>query len=85
SNIILDEGGTLDKYQGDGIVAFWNAPLDQPDHAASACRAALRCQQRLKERAGDFKATAGCELKARIGLHTGEVVVGNMGSKIRFD
>ncbi|MCF7967163.1 MAG: response regulator [Methylobacter tundripaludum] len=85
SNIILDEGGTLDKYQGDGIVAFWNAPLDQPDHAASACRAALRCQQRLKERAEDFTARAGGELKARIGLHTGEVVVGNMGSKIRFD
>ncbi len=85
SNIILDEGGTLDKYQGDGIVAFWNAPLDQPDHAASACRAALRCQQRLTERAEDFKAKAGSELKARIGLHTGEVVVGNMGSKMRFD
>lgn len=85
SNIILDEGGTLDKYQGDGIVAFWNAPLDQPDHAASACRAALRCQQRLKERAEDFTAKAGVELKTRIGLHTGEVVVGNMGSKMRFD
>jgi adenylate cyclase len=85
SNIILDEGGTLDKYQGDGIVAFWNAPLDQPDHAACACRAALRCQQRLTERAADFTAMAGSELKARIGIHTGEVVVGNMGSKVRFD
>lgn len=85
SEIILDEGGTLDKYQGDGIFAFWNAPLDQPDHAASACRAALRCQQRLAERAADFTARAGGPLKARIGLHTGEVVVGNMGSKIRFD
>ncbi|MDP1772716.1 MAG: adenylate/guanylate cyclase domain-containing protein [Methylobacter sp.] len=85
SNIILDEGGTLDKYQGDGIVAFWNAPLDQPDHAACACRAALRCQQRLAERAGDFTSRAGGALKARIGLHTGEVVVGNIGSKVRFD
>jgi len=85
SNIILDEGGTLDKYQGDGIVAFWNAPLDQSGHAACACRAALRCQQRLAELAEDFTARAGGELKARIGLHTGEVVVGNMGSKIRFD
>ncbi|TAN66545.1 MAG: adenylate/guanylate cyclase domain-containing response regulator [Methylobacter sp.] len=85
SNIILDEGGTLDKYQGDGIVAFWNAPLDQPDHAACACRAALRCQQRLTERGEDFTSRAGGKLKARIGLHTGEVVVGNMGSKVRFD
>lgn len=85
SNIILDEGGTLDKYLGDGIVAFWNAPLDQPDHAASACRAALRCQQRLTERAESFTDQAGAALKARIGLHTGEVVVGNIGSKIRFD
>lgn len=85
SNIILDEGGTLDKYQGDGIVAFWNAPLDQPDHAACACRAALRCQQRLAERAEEFTSRAGGVLKARIGLHTGEVVVGNIGSKVRFD
>lgn len=85
SDIILDEGGTLDKYLGDGIVAFWNAPLDQTDHAACACRAALRCQQRLLERADDFTAQAGGELKARIGLHTGEVIVGNMGSKVRFD
>ncbi|MDP3877922.1 MAG: adenylate/guanylate cyclase domain-containing protein [Methylobacter sp.] len=85
SNIILDEGGTLDKYQGDGIVAFWNAPLDQPDHAACACRAALRCQQRSAERAEEFTARAGGALKTRIGLHTGEVIVGNIGSKVRFD
>ncbi|BBL70618.1 response regulator [Methylogaea oryzae] len=85
TDIILDEGGTLDKYEGDAIIAFWNAPLDQPDHAVRACRAALRCQARLAEKAGDYQAKAGSALKARIGLHTGEVVVGNMGSRWRFD
>ncbi|MEN6585912.1 MAG: adenylate/guanylate cyclase domain-containing protein [Sulfuricella sp.] len=85
TDIILDEGGTVDKYLGDAIVAFWNAPLDQPDHASRACRAALRCQQRLEERADDYRSRTGSTLKARIGLHTGEVIVGNMGSRTRFD
>lgn len=85
TDIILDEGGTVDKYLGDAIVAFWNAPLDQPDHASRACRAALRCQQRLEERAEDYQSRTGSVLKARIGLHTGEVIVGNMGSRTRFD
>jgi len=85
TDIILDEGGTVDKYLGDAIVAFWNAPLDQPDHASRACRAALRCQQRLEERAEDYRSRSGSALKARIGIHTGEVIVGNMGSRTRFD
>ncbi|TAN50478.1 MAG: adenylate/guanylate cyclase domain-containing protein, partial [Methylococcaceae bacterium] len=85
TDIILDQGGTLDKYQGDAIVAFWNAPLDQADHASRACRAALLCQRRLAERAEAYRSWVGAALKARIGIHTGEVVVGNMGSKARFD
>ncbi len=85
TDIIMDEGGTLDKYLGDAIVAFWNAPLDQPDHAVRACHAALRCQRRLEVRAREYQAQIGTALKARIGLHTGEVIVGNMGSKTRFD
>ena len=51
TDIILEEGGYLDKYIGDAIVAFWNAPVDQPDHAVRAVRALLRCQRRLAERA----------------------------------
>jgi adenylate cyclase len=85
TNIIFEEGGTLDKYEGDAIIAFWNAPLDQPDHALRACRAALRCRDRLDERRAELKQKYGAELYARIGMHTGEVVVGNMGSHERFD
>lgn len=85
TDIILEEGGTLDKYEGDAIIAFWNAPSSQPDHAERACRAAVRCQQRLAERAEEFEARAGAVVRARIGVNTGELVVGNMGSKTRFD
>ena len=85
TEIILDEGGTLDKYEGDAIIAFWNAPLDQPDHAKRAVRAALGCQAALARRRAEFKERTGAELRARIGLHSGPVVVGNMGSHRRFD
>jgi adenylate cyclase len=85
SAIIKDEGGYLDKYIGDAIVAFWNAPIAQPDHAARACRAALRCQAKLAERQADFERQAGVALRARIGIHTGEAIVGNMGSHERFN
>ncbi len=85
TDIILAENGTLDKYEGDAIIAFWNAPTEQPDHALRACRAATACQQRLAARREEFRARSGHELRMRIGLHTGEVVVGNMGSRQRFD
>ncbi len=85
TDIVLEEEGTLDKYEGDAIVAFWNAPLDQPDHAIRACRAALRCQQRLAELQPSFQAMVGRELRMRVGINTGAVVVGNMGSNKRFD
>ena len=85
TDIILSSGGTLDKYEGDAIIAFWNAPLDQPDHALKACRAALRCQERLGELRGHFTEKIGRPLTMRIGLNSGPAVVGNMGSSGRFD
>lgn len=83
--IIQEEGGYLDKYIGDAIVAFWNAPLGQADHAARACRAALRCQRRLAELRPEFQQRTGALVKCRIGVNTGDVVVGNMGSRERFN
>lgn len=85
SEFILKAGGTLDKYEGDAIIAFWNAPLSQPDHALAACRAALKCNQRLLQRASEYEKRLGRVLWARIGINTGPVVVGNMGSRQRFD
>jgi adenylate cyclase len=85
TDIIMEEGGTLDKYEGDAIIAFWNAPLGQPDHAVRACRAAMRCQRRLAELRDVFTQRTGATLRMRVGLNTGDVVVGNMGSKKRFN
>ncbi len=85
TDIILDEGGYLDKYIGDAIVAFWNAPAAQPDHATRAVRAVLRCQRMLAERRAAYQQQSGVLLKARIGMHTGTVTVGNMGSRDRFN
>lgn len=85
TDIILEEGGYLDKYIGDAIVAYWNAPLSQPDHAIRACRTVLRCQRRLAEKREAYKQRTGATIKARIGMNTGEVTVGNMGSRDRFN
>ncbi len=83
--VIKEEGGYLDKYIGDAIVAFWNAPIGQPDHAIRACRAALRCQRRLAELRGPYEQKYGATVKMRIGLNSGPVTVGNMGSRDRFN
>lgn len=85
TDIIMEEGGTLDKYEGDAIIAFWNAPLGQSDHAVRACRAAMRCQRRLAELRDAFLQRTGAALRMRVGLNTGDVVVGNMGSRKRFN
>jgi adenylate cyclase len=85
TDIILDAGGTLDKYEGDAIIAFWNAPLDDPDHARRACRAALDCQRVLAGLRPEFERKYGRSLRMRVGLNTGPAVVGNMGSSRRFD
>ncbi len=85
TEIIHEEGGTVDKYEGDAILAFWNAPLVQAGHPVRCVRAALRCQRKLAELRPHFREKIGRDLKMRIGINTGAAVVGNMGSKSRFD
>ncbi|RMF08384.1 MAG: adenylate/guanylate cyclase domain-containing protein, partial [Alphaproteobacteria bacterium] len=91
SNAIMETGGTIDKYMGDNVMAFWNAPLDNPDHARDACATALEMLKRLEalnaERAAEAKAEGKpfLPLDVGIGINTGECVVGNMGSDVRFD
>jgi adenylate cyclase len=84
SETIRDHQGTIDKFIGDGIMAFWNAPNAVPDHAAQACHAALRAQERLAALRPQWEAAGQPAFKARIGLHTGEVIVGNFGTEERF-
>ena len=85
TKIVLDNGGTVDKYMGDCIMAFWNAPLDCEDHAEMAVKTAIECAEetdRLKE---DFKAKGLPDINIGSGVNTGTCIVGNMGSDTRFD
>ena len=90
SNAILDKNGTIDKYMGDAIMAFWNAPLDDPNHEANACEAALEMLDRLATLNAERRAEAEVnnqkflQIKVGIGLNTGRCTVGNMGSDMRF-
>ena len=84
TDIILESGGTLDKYIGDAIMAFWNAPLDCPDHAVRACRAAIANQERMVELRRELQAEGLPPIRMRIGLNSGPASVGNMGSTKRF-
>jgi adenylate cyclase len=85
TDIIQEEGGTIDKYEGDAIIAFWNAPLFLEDHGLRGVRAAVRCQEKLAELRPAFEQRSGKELYMRIGMNSGPAVVGNMGSTVRFD
>lgn len=85
TEIIEDEGGFVDKYIGDAIVAVFGAPLDDPAHAAKAVRAALRCQARLDEMNRTEALFRPRPLGQRIGLNSGTVLVGNIGSRRRFN
>lgn len=85
TDVILESGGTIDKYEGDAIIAFWNAPLYQEDHAKRALDAAMKCQAILTEMRQTWAVRSKMPLFMRIGLNTGSAVVGNMGSKYRFD
>lgn len=91
SSVVLAEGGTIDKFIGDCLMAFWNAPLDDPDHAAHAVAAGLKMLGALDvlnaELADEARAAGVNPVRVRvgIGINTGDCVVGNLGSDQRFD
>ena len=85
TDILLRSGGLIDKYEGDAIMAFWGAPVFQEDHAVRACLAALDNQSRLGELRQEFLQAGLPPIHARIGINTGEMIIGNMGSSQRFD
>src|SRR5438270_3280828 len=91
TNAILDRKGTIDKYMGDAIMAFWNAPLDDREHQLHACEAAIDMLERIdvlnQERAIEAKENGQTfiPINVGVGLNTGLCVVGNMGSDLRFD
>jgi adenylate cyclase len=91
TNVIVDHQGTIDKYMGDAIMAFWNAPLDDPSHEVNACSAALDMIAKIDELNVERRAEAKyaavpfIPINIGVGLNTGSCVVGNMGSDLRFD
>jgi adenylate cyclase/guanylate cyclase len=85
TDVIEDHGGYVDKYIGDSVVAVFGAPLDDPDHAASAARAALGCKARLAELNRASTAFQGITVAQRIGINSGDALVGNFGSQRRFN
>ncbi len=85
SDIIMRNRGTVDKYEGDAIMAFWGAPLSYPEHPYNACLSAVQMQDRLAELRTSWRAAGRNELKVRMGLNTGTAVAGNMGSHSRMN
>ncbi len=91
TNAIIDRKGTIDKYMGDAIMAFWNAPLNDVSHEINACNAALDMQDRIaklnhdREQEAQSSGKPFISLQVGVGLNTGLCVVGNMGSDLRFD
>ncbi len=85
TDIILSYGGTVDKYEGDAIMAFYGAPHHMDDHALKACLASIDMKKRLKEMQEEWASRGENPLSARMGMNTGDAVVGNMGSKTRMD
>jgi len=85
SDIVLARGGTIDKYEGDAIIAFFGAPLDMPDHAYQCTMAAIEQQQALIDLRQQWSEEGLPEVNIRIGLSSGPIVVGNMGTVDRMD
>jgi adenylate cyclase len=85
TNMVFKYDGLLDKYMGDAVMAVFGAPLDQPDHALRACRTALGMMGELKKLQTKWAEEGKPVLDIGIGINSGDMVVGNMGSDMRFD
>jgi adenylate cyclase len=85
SPIIAEGRGTIDKFIGDAIMALWGAPERNPEHALDACRVALACQRALAEMATEAQAQGRTPLKMRVGINSGNILVGNIGSEERLN
>jgi adenylate cyclase len=85
TDIVLQHGGVVDKYIGDAVMAFWGAPLPDPEHARRAVRCALAMRRRCDELLPIWKRDYGTEVRARAGVNSGHAVVGNMGSKHKYN
>ena len=83
SDVIVANGGTIDKFIGDAVMAFWGAPTPQPDHALLCCRAALACRTALEN--SGLADDQGQPLHIRIGINSGRMLVGNIGSELRLN
>ena len=85
TKIILENGGTIDKYMGDCIMAFWNAPLDCPNHAEMAVKSAIEIEEKTNELKRIYEERGLPNIRVGTGINTGTCIVGNMGSESRFD
>jgi adenylate cyclase len=85
SEEIMSHQGTVDKFIGDAVMAFWNAPADDPDHVTNACKAVLGCVRRNAELNASFSSEGWPPYTTRFGLHVGDAVVGNVGSSDRMN
>ena len=85
ATVIMSHQGTVDKFVGDGIMAFWGAPLHMPNHAHLTCRAALACQNKVAELNEKWMSDSKIAFPTRIGIHTGQTLVGNLGSNERMN
>jgi adenylate cyclase len=85
TEVFLAEGGTIDKFIGDSVMVFWNAPNPQPDHVERACRAALMAKLASETLNARFEAESAPQFFTRFGIHLGEAIVGNLGSAERMN
>ena len=85
TKIVLNNGGCVDKYMGDCIMAFWNAPLDCPNHAEMAVKTSIECAEETEKLKKIFKEKGLPPINIGSGVNTGTCIVGNMGSDTRFD